>query len=644
MDNKRKSEKERLMEEVLNKKRDFSFNTARVMQTTKEANKRINNILDREIKGLASGSFDAFEKEIEKDFGVSLKPKKSFDKDVLKSIEDNLKAEIYGQDYAINKLLVAFRRPFVMGYSHAKNVILLSGQKGTGKHTTLTMCAQQLSVKGIIDSDVVYTVDMGLYTSANQELLFMQDLFSALSSSSAIICFENFETSYPPFLKMLSDLVCEGHIDLNKRYVNQNGQLIESQSGLVKSAVSKLEIKDKYLIFITEQKLTKVTDYFGLDFDMFVLDKIVFDPLSKDMWPIVIDKQIQKLISRVNSQLNIKVVVDKSINRWLLDHYDTDLQVESIIDYMDEFYINIASMVLEHGARDIVLSCEAMPIIKESANIYKLVDEDDRQPMLETIDAELDDIVGLASVKEYIASLKSHMIIQQRRKKQGMKTSDISKHMIFTGNPGTGKTTIARLISRYMMAIGALSKGQLVEVTRADLVGKYVGHTAPLTMQVIKSAIGGVLFIDEAYSLYRGKDDSFGLEAIDTLVKAMEDNRDDLIVILAGYKKEMDAFLLANSGLKSRFPNIIEFPDYTGEELLAIAKSVANKKDYIIEEKAHDKLLKYFNEIQSDSDNMSGNGRLARNVVEDAILCQSRRLLSDESQDLNLLKEEDFQL
>ena len=197
---------------------------------------------------------------------------------------------------------------------------------------------------------------------------------------------------------------------------------------------------------------------------------------------------------------------------------------------------------------------------------------------MEEIRKELNDLVGLAPVKEYVFGLADNIQVQQRRAAAGLKTASLSMHMIFTGNPGTGKTTIARLVAKYLKAIGALKGGQLVEVSRGDLVGRYTGHTAPLTNSVIQSALGGVLFIDEAYSLYRGEQDSFGLEAIDTLVKGMEDHRDELVVILAGYTREMETFLTANSGLASRFPNKIEFPDYTADELLDITNVLARGK------------------------------------------------------------------
>jgi len=225
---------------------------------------------------------------------------------------------------------------------------------------------------------------------------------------------------------------------------------------------------------------------------------------------------------------------------------------------------------------------------------------------LDEIKKELANVVGLAKVKEYVLNLENHLQVRQLRENAGYKSSSLTMHMIFTGNPGTGKTTIARIVAKYLKAIGVLSTGQLREVSRADLVGQYMGHTAKLTNEVIQSALGGVLFIDEAYALSRDKNDPFGQEAIDELVKGMEDHRDDLVVILAGYKEEMENFLNTNPGLKSRFPNVIEFEDYTPEEMLQIAEITAKTKGYRIAEECHEALLRLFEKSQIKGKNDSG--------------------------------------
>ena len=265
-------------------------------------------------------------------------------------------------------------------------------------------------------------------------------------------------------------------------------------------------------------------------------------------------------------------------------------------------------------------------------------------PDLDQVLAELDALCGLERVKKDVKSLINLVKVQKLRQELGLPVSPMSLHLVFLGNPGTGKTTIARLVAKYLKAIGALKGGQLVEVTRADLVGRYTGHTAPLTNSVIESALGGVLFIDEAYSLYRGEQDSFGLEAIDTLVKGMEDHRDELVVILAGYTREMEIFLTANSGLASRFPNKIEFPDYTAEELLQITHVQAKNKGYRLAESCTEPLLGYYARWQAADARTAGNGRLARNTLEKAIFHQSRRLVAEPAAELDLLLPSDLEL
>ena len=263
---------------------------------------------------------------------------------------------------------------------------------------------------------------------------------------------------------------------------------------------------------------------------------------------------------------------------------------------------------------------------------------------IEDLLAELDSYIGLGVVKEEVHNLINMVQVYKLRQQHDLPTTDMSLHMVFTGNPGTGKTMMARMMARIYRSLGILSKGQLVEVDRSGLVAGYVGQTALKTQKVIEKAMGGVLFIDEAYALYRGGEDSFGLEAIDTLVKGIEDHRDDLVVILAGYTKEMQLFLSANSGLASRFPNQSEFPDYTGAELYKILCSIAKGKGYTLDDACKLPLVTYFDRKQVEDAATNGNGRMARNTLEKAILNQSKRLVADPDASLELLLPGDFEL
>ncbi|MBF8984501.1 AAA family ATPase [Lutibacter sp. B2] len=257
---------------------------------------------------------------------------------------------------------------------------------------------------------------------------------------------------------------------------------------------------------------------------------------------------------------------------------------------------------------------------------------------------ELNDLIGLKDVKEIVEEILAVVMIQKIRKESGLKHEPLVSHMIFKGNPGTGKTTVARLIGQIFSDIQLLEKGHIIEVERADLVGEYIGHTAVKVREHIRKALGGVMFIDEAYSLCRGGKKDFGKEAIDALVKGMEDYKEQFILILAGYTDEMDDFLRTNPGLKSRFPIHIDFPDYTLEDLLKIAEVMLEDREYTISIGAKEKLTNILKKHTKQGDIYSGNARLVRNIVEKSIRKQALRLKTTKKftrSDLITLKKQD---
>ena len=243
---------------------------------------------------------------------------------------------------------------------------------------------------------------------------------------------------------------------------------------------------------------------------------------------------------------------------------------------------------------------------------------------------DLEALVGLTTIKHDVKELMAFVKIQKMRKDAGLKSVPVSLHLVFTGNPGTGKTTVARIIGRLYKQIGVLSKGQLIEVDRSGLVAGYVGQTALKTQQQIQKAMGGVLFIDEAYALAQ-KDDAFGQEAIDTFLKAMEDHRDDLVVIVAGYTKPMEKFINSNPGLKSRFNKYIEFPDYTIDELMDIFELNCKKYDYVVEEDAKKQIRARIVSKKMQQQENFANAHEVRNMFEDIITNQARRVAAMEA-------------
>ena len=565
-----------------------------------------------------------------------------------------VKQTVLGQDAFVDSVVRAMRRPFVLGTEApaARNVILLTGGAGTGRHFALEETARCMAARGLLQSDRIATLDLALYPNSGAEKLFLQDLYAALHAPGEILAFEHYESCYPGFLKTLSDLAVKGSAPLSSRYlVNKEGILVDAGTALAPGAVSRIDPCGKYLIFYSHKGREALADKFGAALVSALGDVCETASYTREDLAALAAQQLNGLAQKIRTRLGLTLSAGADVRDYVAAQCTAQKGAAGLSACTDRIFRALSEYCLR---TDETLTGTVTLTAEPEGVLFRLNDGAD-QPLfdllpaaytgaLDAIRAEINELVGLAPVKEYVFGLADNLQVQQRRAAAGLKTASLSMHMIFTGNPGTGKTTIARLVARYLKAIGALKGGQLVEVTRADLVGRYTGHTAPLTNSVIESALGGVLFIDEAYSLYRGEQDSFGLEAIDTLVKGMEDHRDELVVILAGYTREMETFLTANSGLASRFPNRIEFPDYTAVELLQITQVLAKNKGYTLAEACTEPLLGYYARWQESDARTAGNGRLARNTLEKAIFHQSRRLVAEPAAALDLILPSDLEL
>ncbi len=561
---------------------------------------------------------------------------------------------VLGQDAFVDSVVRAMRRPFVLGTEApaARNVILLTGGAGTGRHFALEETARCMAARGLLQSGRIATLDLALYPNSGAEKLFLQDLYAALHAPGEILAFEHYESCYPGFLKTLSDLAVKGSAPLSSRYlVNKEGILVDAGTALAPGAVSRIDPCGKYLIFYSHKGREALADKFGAALVSALGDVCETASYTREDLAALAAQQLNALAQKIRTRLGLTLSAGADVRDYVAAQCTAQKGAAGLSACTDRIFRALSEYCLR---TDETLTGTVTLTAGPEGVLFRLNDGAD-QPLfdllpaaytgaLDAIRAEINELVGLAPVKEYVFGLADNLQVQQRRAAAGLKTASLSMHMIFTGNPGTGKTTIARLVAKYLKAIGALKGGQLVEVTRADLVGRYTGHTAPLTNSVIESALGGVLFIDEAYSLYRGEQDSFGLEAIDTLVKGMEDHRDELVVILAGYTREMETFLTANSGLASRFPNRIEFPDYTAVELLQITQVLAKNKGYTLAEACTEPLLGYYTRWQESDARTAGNGRLARNTLEKAIFHQSRRLVAEPAAALDLILPSDLEL
>ena len=564
-------------------------------------------------------------------------------------IENTISNYVLGQSEYLSKLSVAFKRPYLYGKENGViSTMFITGPKGSGKHLSIQCMAKLLKEQKLIKRSSVYQINLVKYkVEKDAENLFLTDIYNAISSKEQVIVFENFDSCHKNALDLLTQIVVDGKLKLNRRYVEQLGQMVDvtGNGSLTLNTTDEVLVNGKFFVFITDKKEDTIRNKFNNTFMKRVDDIINTTELNRESLYLICLTIINEYKEKIKNNLYTKIEFNPFLIDYILDNYNRSNGAHGLEEYIET---NIYSPLVELELKN-RLYIDSTYELKEDDKILVLVSEKEiirldseiktmENDNLEKLNKELDKIIGLNSVKEFIRKLEDNIKVQNIRKKQGAKDVSLSLHMIFTGNPGTGKTTMARIMAKYLKALGYLSSGHLVEVSRNDLVGQYIGETAQKTMKKINSALGGILFIDEAYSLARDENDIFGIEAVDTIVKAVEDNRDDLVVILAGYTKEIEDFLKTNSGLKSRFNHNVNFEDYTPSELLQMSKIMAKSNGYEIDNSIDNRLLELFESKQIKGKNDSGNGRLARNIIEMAIANQSNRLAKLECD--NLTKEE----
>lgn len=414
--------------------------------------------------------------------------------------------------------------------------------------------------------------------------------------------------------------------------------MIQISKILAKGKLSIKSLEATGLVLATNQLLPNNSeDMLDKDFDTLVLthQQGLYQDIAKQLLDIgdmenpmqvtIQEKQDEKVISSTEQKNNLSFPTFLKISdNPLFDEYSTVLyRYANIISKAD----NIVTKTEERLLKDIYqITHNPIP---EKKNEALIISKGDKTETLDEVLNELNSLIGLKEVKTEINTLINFIKVQKAREQSGLKSSSLSYHIVFTGNPGTGKTTVARIIAKIYKHLGILTEGQLVETDRSGLVAEYVGQTAVKVNKTVNSALNGILFIDEAYSLVGENKDDFGKEAVATLIKRMEDDRDKLVLILAGYTKEMADFIDTNPGFKSRFNRYINFPDFTSSELYKIFESNCKKLDYHLTDEAIAKLKSVFDNAYIERDKSFGNGRFVRNVFEKTLEQQANRIAKE---------------
>ena len=565
-------------------------------------------------------------------------------------IQKSLNKELIGQKSFINDLCNYFRDKLTKG---EKGVLVLVGEKETAKKTSIRRIFEYLKDTDIIENSQVDEIDLASYNFNLGYNAFLTDLYEKLGSNSACVMFKNIEKASSEILHVLSSVYPNTCFNLNDEYIIKNKFLVRADNQ-DKNKINKIVCHNKFLVYISNDEDFELDKYFNKTFKSNVDNVLHTKPLNNIERNKIVKKEVLETIKNKELEYDIKVTLDINeddkedeyfgICRFLQETYkkDSNFGISEYVSYK-------LSRPLTNFIREEQLKAGTTIIIYVKENdIYCKVNKEEfnlssySMPTLEEAEYKLNSIIGIEDLKNFLNNVKNNYKVQKIRERLGLKTSNISLNMIFAGNAGTGKTNAARVTFEYLNALGILSRGIYKEVSKADFVSENASDISKRTIDIINSAIGGVLFIDEAYSLCESDDDKVGKEIVDALLKGVEDNRDNLIVILAGYENDMEEFLAFNPGLKSRFANIIHFHDYTPIQMYEIAVNIAKSKGYRIAKNVKHDLIDLFAKNQISGKNDLGNARFVRNIVENAILDASKKYLTDKSKQIDLLERDNF--